>query len=133
MHLTSWSHINTFLRGLRISTWIYKILSRPNAFNNPMKLLVMTVLAAVCEAVHNTAEPPTSTMLSEMPSVRFFSARIRELDEQEELKRAIVEVDARVNRFAEFVKSEPIIDIDEDGNFTVETPPERPSSAPLKG
>jgi hypothetical protein len=36
------------------------------------------------------------------------------------------------NEFAVFVKSEPIIEIDNDGNFTFGTPPERPSSAPLK-
>lgn len=29
----------------------------------------------------------------------------------------------------QFVKSEPIVDIEEDGNFTV-TPPERPASTP---
>lgn len=33
------------------------------------------------------------------------------------------------NGKAQFVKSEPIMDIEEDGNFTV-TPPERPASTP---
>lgn len=33
------------------------------------------------------------------------------------------------NGKAQFVRSEPIVDIEEDGNFTV-TPPERPASAP---
>jgi hypothetical protein len=35
------------------------------------------------------------------------------------------------NEFAVFVNSEPIVGIEDDGNFTVGTPPERPSSAPL--
>lgn len=38
-------------------------------------------------------------------------------------------VNSGENGKAQFVRSEPIVDIEEDGNFTV-TPPERPASAP---
>jgi hypothetical protein len=45
------------------------------------------------------------------------------------LENLFLRVNHEENGNAQFVRSEPIMDIEEDGNFTV-TPPERPASAP---
>jgi len=81
--------------------------------------------------VTTTIEPSPPTTPSEM-SRDISSGKIPKLKEQEALKKVVNEAEVKGNGFAEFVRSEPIIEADDDGNFTVETPPERPSSAPLK-
>ena len=58
--------------------------------------------------------------------------RETEKSRSKEAKNIVLGLEEEGNEFAVFVKSEPIIEIDDDGNFTVGTPPERPSSAPLK-
>ena len=58
--------------------------------------------------------------------------RETEKSRSKEAKNIVLGLEEEGNEFAVFVKSEPIIEIDDDGNFTFGTPPERPSSAPLK-
>jgi hypothetical protein len=58
--------------------------------------------------------------------------RETEKSRSKEAKNIVLGSEEEGNEFAVFVKSEPIIEIDDDGNFTFGTPPERPSSAPLK-
>lgn len=96
-----------------------------------MKLSGVILFATACTAATTMAKPSPLKTLSKTSSDTS-SAKIRGLGEQDALKKVVNEAEVRGNGFAEFVRSEPIIEAEDDGNFTVETPPERPSSAPLK-